>query len=353
MLAALALAAPADAAFSGRNGAVAYVAESVGRPRCWCADNTGVRGILEGDTISAPAWSPQGLRLAVVRTGPDGQDVWIVDADGRGLRRLTSPGGDSEDPAWSPAGDQVAFAEGARGERHVYVRTADGASLRQLTRGTADERDPAWSALGRIAYVVHATKTRRRPLHRGGRRRKPRRLTKARGNEHAPSWSPDGRRLVFVRAGMLWTARDDGRHARRITGGTRPYASPSWSPDGRRILAAVGTPGHRQIVSMGLQGKRAKVISASADGRYPDWQPAGFDPVIAAAGDIACDPASSYFNGGVGVPGRCGQLRTSNLLLARTSRRCSRWATSSTPTAAQSSRRSYDPTWGRFKHRTR
>ena len=41
----------------------------------------------------------------------------------------------------------------------------------------------------------------------------------------------------------------------------------------------------------------------------------GGDPVIAAAGDIACDPADSKFNGGAGVSNGCRQLATSNLLV--------------------------------------
>ncbi len=38
------------------------------------------------------------------------------------------------------------------------------------------------------------------------------------------------------------------------------------------------------------------------------------DPVIVAAGDIACDPSSSYFNGGNGTPSSCRQLYTYNLI---------------------------------------
>jgi hypothetical protein len=47
------------------------------------------------------------------------------------------------------------------------------------------------------------------------------------------------------------------------------------------------------------------------------WAPAApaQDPVIAAAGDIACDPESPYFNDGNGIPGSCRQRHTSNLLL--------------------------------------
>src|SRR3954447_22421354 len=42
---------------------------------------------------------------------------------------------------------------------------------------------------------------------------------------------------------------------------------------------------------------------------------AATDPVIAAAGDIACDPGVSGFNGGAGVATRCRQMFASNLLV--------------------------------------
>jgi calcineurin-like phosphoesterase family protein len=43
---------------------------------------------------------------------------------------------------------------------------------------------------------------------------------------------------------------------------------------------------------------------------------AASDPVIAAAGDIACDPANSNFNGGNGTSGACNETATSNLVLS-------------------------------------
>src|SRR5436190_1447183 len=77
---------------------------------------------------------------------------------------------------------------------------------------------------------------------------------------------------------------------------------------------------------------------------------AASDPVIAAAGDIACDPASSKFNGGKGTSSACRQLATSNLVLAD--------STISAVLALGDNQyvcggynayqQSFDPSWGRF-----
>ncbi len=70
------------------------------------------------------------------------------------------------------------------------------------------------------------------------------------------------------------------------------------------------------ILVLALQLSFPGLLSA-ATGQTGDIPPAAAagDPVIAAAGDIACDPASSAFNNGLGTSSSCRQLYTSNLLV--------------------------------------
>jgi hypothetical protein len=78
------------------------------------------------------------------------------------------------------------------------------------------------------------------------------------------------------------------------------------------------------------------------------------DPVIAAAGDIACDPNSPYFNGGLGVVGRCRQKYTSDLLVnAGLTAVLALGDTQYEDGAYWKFLRSYDPSWGRVKGITR
>ncbi len=90
----------------------------------------------------------------------------------------------------------------------------------------------------------------------------------------------------------------------------------------------------------------ATVCSKSA----PSVLPSSTDPVIAAAGDIACDPASPYFNGGAGTNTACAQQRTSDLLAsggitAVLALGDEQYACGSQAQFLQS----YDPSWGRVK----
>jgi acid phosphatase type 7 len=63
-------------------------------------------------------------------------------------------------------------------------------------------------------------------------------------------------------------------------------------------------------------GRRLRRVgSSTANPRALDWRATGFDPVIAAAGDISCDPASASFNGGLGTGKRCAAMAVSNTML--------------------------------------
>ena len=74
------------------------------------------------------------------------------------------------------------------------------------------------------------------------------------------------------------------------------------------------------------------------------------DPVIAAAGDIACDTESEFFNGGFGVEGRCRQLAVSDLLVnAGLSAVLALGDTQYHVGSLDDYQGSFDPSWGRVK----
>jgi hypothetical protein len=83
----------------------------------------------------SPAWSPDGQRVAFVRRQHDHWEVYIVDADGSNLRRLTTtplrPDGvpaNSVSPAWSPDGNYIAFLTDRTGAWEIWVMRVDGAN---------------------------------------------------------------------------------------------------------------------------------------------------------------------------------------------------------------------------------
>jgi hypothetical protein len=99
-------------------------------------------------------------------------------------------------------------------------------------------------------------------------------------------------------------------------------------------------------------GATAPVLVVTTSGTSLPTPPAY--PVVAAAGDIACDPASTYFNGGAGANGLCQQQATSDLLLDPQVAKVLVLGDAQYEDATLSGfRASYDPSWGRVKAKTR
>lgn len=199
---------------------------------------------------TTPAWSPDGRRIAFVRTYEDpsaaGTDptpgvIYIMNADGTGARRITGRLPDVGEPQWSPDGTAIAFDERAGG---VSIVGADGTTKRVLAPNLSYPAQPSWSPDGRRIAIVRDVRFGRGAIYTvsadGGALR---RLTVLRDGEHLhPAWSPNGRTIVFTLDSEARSVRAGGGGERPLrTGLGRPWMS--WSPDGSRILVAFGRPG--------------------------------------------------------------------------------------------------------------
>jgi len=193
---------------------------------------------------SAGAWSPDGTQIAFESDVDGDMDVYVMQADGTGVRQLTGAEPDAnahdEGPAWSPDGTQIAFTSGPGNlEGDIHVMNADGTDVRRLTfnedprRGWARDESPDWQPIpigdglrplgdvvraGPGAYSVHASEDlpdeRARRLaerwsRHAGRGREPRRL-----GGFAFRTAPAGYGALVVRARrerQRWHRRADKR----------------------------------------------------------------------------------------------------------------------------------------------
>jgi eukaryotic-like serine/threonine-protein kinase len=113
-----------------------------GGPVTWLSDGAA------GETFADP--SPDGRLLAFVRTDPDAERVYVSNADGTGVRRLTP--GRSTLPRWSPDGSRLAFAGDRRYSAGIFVINPDGSGVRQVSK---DGGWPVWWPDGRsLAFLV-------------------------------------------------------------------------------------------------------------------------------------------------------------------------------------------------------
>jgi TolB protein len=108
-----------------------------------------------------PAYSPDGRTIAFSRsTDAFNNDIFVIGADGRHLRRVTTTQGtdgrlgEETMPSWSPDGRTLVFVSNRDGNWELYAIRRDGSGERRLTHTRADEQNPRWRGDGkRILFV--------------------------------------------------------------------------------------------------------------------------------------------------------------------------------------------------------
>ncbi|KOG88921.1 hypothetical protein ADK38_17100 [Streptomyces varsoviensis] len=127
-------------------------------------DGSGQTRLLDGPATGTdnrqPNWSPRGDRLVFQRREQhsDAWALYVVNADGGGLRRLTTGSGEHTDASWSPDGRSVVFSSTSGGLEvpQIFVMSADGGRPVRVTRGDGYDGAPSWSPDGRwIAFESH------------------------------------------------------------------------------------------------------------------------------------------------------------------------------------------------------
>ena len=252
------------------------------------ADGSDERELTGGSTYeSGPLrWSPDGTRIAFVSTlsHPPRGEPHVIAADGNDVVLLAG----RDDRFFSPAcwlTNELVVLTGvpAVGEqaRDLYVVAADGTGLRRLTTD-ADVTAPVCSPDGETIFFIRAGVNYAVGIQGG----EPVRITPAGGQESSVSVSPDGRRVAVIASrpsrGVFVRNVDGSGNAKLFD--VHAVGIPLWSPDGSKLLLTVlhevgfaryGPVFAYDLRTFALDGSEERVLTPRDVAYSGGWSPDG------------------------------------------------------------------------------
>lgn len=147
-----------------------------------------------------PRWSPDGQRLYFISNRHGGRDfdLYSVDANGRGLRRITEGLEITDYLEISPTGTHAVFVSEHDMNNEIYIANLATGAVTNLSRNRANDTTPVWSSDGtRIAFVsdrdgdeeIYVMTMLGDDL---------RQMTDNIVYDYGPAWSPDGRFIIYI-----------------------------------------------------------------------------------------------------------------------------------------------------------
>jgi TolB protein len=298
---------PAEAAFPGRNGDIAFV-----RSREYPAmgtdiyrmhpDGTGVERLARGFT---PAFSPNGKLIAFSSERNAGSGIYLMRAAGSNQTRLTNDGG--ADPAWVPRARTLIYsATETAGNTDLYAVSFDAAFKptgppTRLTTDPAYDVTPAVSPDGK-KVVFFSYRDVPDDIGGGGGGLYVMDVGRPEGEDNEPillsnsiesdfmdrypNWSPDGSKIIYSRQpdpeggefADIWIMNSDGTRKKSLTPNSPYYhdSHPAFSPDGRKVVFHRHYEEERgsRVWRMNADGSNRTQLTRNATIDYdPDWQP--------------------------------------------------------------------------------
>jgi Tol biopolymer transport system component len=292
MIAGLVLAATRLAAAEPANGSsselsAGTIAFSSLGPRGWELYVTEVatgraRRLTEHPALDYNAgFAPDGRRVAFVSERDGNLELYAVHTDGSGLKRLTAEFALDDHPAWSPDGNRLAFVSTrqpaevpGQAWNALYVMNADGSGVQRLSPTQAADYSPAWSPRGDLLAIASGSGVAGgtdlfvvRPDGTGRRR--------VIGDGGWPTFSADGDSLYFHsrREGNwgIWRVGVDGTGLERLTPPEIEAYTPRACADGKCLVVTVKRGKHRQIELLDLASRQLTAVTRDATDH---WNPA-------------------------------------------------------------------------------
>lgn len=212
--------------------------------------------IFDLDGMFSPSWALTGDRIAFIGLKDGMSDIYVVSLSDGTLQRLTHDPYDDADPVWSPDGKRMAFSSDRYptdpnfpyGQYDIFVMNADGSGLVRVTQSPASDRSPSWSPDGRKIvytsdangifnlYIADLDSSLIYPI------------TNVLTGCFSPCWSPDGRKIAFTsfnRGGWdIYVLKDPLSHRKALK---ELAPTPFWAQRLKELEVAAGPAGNHPL----------------------------------------------------------------------------------------------------------
>ncbi|MFI5117741.1 MAG: protein kinase [Terriglobales bacterium] len=240
-----------------------------------------------------PAYSPDGKRIAVDASWAGPRRIWVLDSEGHNPQQVTTD--TSEEvahvaPAWSPDGGKIAFQNLVRTKFDIRVVNLESKQMNWITNDFFSNIRPAWSPSGKFIYFSSyrsgGINIWRAPVKRDGTVDGAlEQVTTGAGQDVEVAVSRDGKRLAFATLRQnadVWklpvspqTGLPTGP-PEAVISTTREDSRGAWSPDGTSIAFNSDRAGDMNIWLFSLADSSSRQLTTGQGGDFqPNWSPDG------------------------------------------------------------------------------
>ncbi len=181
-----------------------------------------------------PRISPDGTKIAYgsSRNGA-AMDVYVVNRDGTGERRLTNNPAIDGAPTWAPSGNIIAFTSDRSGSNRIYLMNPEGGEVRSIDNNCSHCDRPTFAPGLRGLLLAYSTQV------------------------------PGGHDIELYDLST--------QEIRRLTTGQGTNESPSFAPNGRHVLFFTTRWGKEQIAVVDIDGKNVRQLTTAGANTFPNW----------------------------------------------------------------------------------